>query len=177
MQRTQVQDNLMCCHRTGRVAPHRSDRWLSRDAGALQVVRFGGPFCDRRALPNGFYTRRCLMNHSKRGMVRVVSAISVIMGLTLAGGTAGWAQQKSLKEQLVGAWTLVSIEVTSKDGAKRPGFGGPNAKGILILDASGRYAQVTGNPDRPKLTTTVRSQIPAAELGEAARTFGARFGA
>jgi len=110
-------------------------------------------------------------------MVRVVSAISVIMGLTLAGGTAGWAQQKSLKEQLVGAWTLVSIEVTSKDGAKRPGFGGPNAKGILILDASGRYAQVTGNPDRPKLTTTVRSQIPAAELGEAARTFGARFGA
>jgi hypothetical protein len=91
--------------------------------------------------------------------------------------TAGWAQQKSLKEQLVGAWTLVSIEVTSKDGTKRPGLGGPNPKGILILDLSGRYAQVTGNPVRPKLTTTARKDIPAAELGEAARTFGARYGA
>lgn len=116
------------------------------------------------------------MNSSKRKMAGIFSAVAMIVGLMLLGTSASWGQQKPLKGQVVGAWTLVSIEVTSKDGTKRPGFGGPNAKGILILDATGRYAQVTGSPDRPKLKTTVRKDIPAAELGEAARTFDARFG-
>ena len=117
------------------------------------------------------------MNHAKHGNARIVSLASMIVGLALVAAAASSAQQKPLKEQLIGAWTLVSIEVISKDGTKRPGFGGPNAKGIMIVDASGRYAQVTGNPERPKLSTTVRKDIPAAELGEAARTFGARYGA
>ena len=116
------------------------------------------------------------MSHLKYGIPWMFGA-AIVCALMLASTTASWAQQKSLKEQLVGAWNLVSIEVTPTDGAKRSGFGGPNAKGILILDASGRYAQVTGSPDRPKLSTTVRKDIPAAELGEAARTFGARYGA
>lgn len=117
------------------------------------------------------------MNQSKRKMAGIFSAVPMMVGFMLLSTPTSWAQQKPLKGQLVGAWTLVSIEVTSKSGAKGPGFGGPNAKGILILDASGRYAQVTGNPDRPMLKTTVRKDIPAPELGEAARTFGARFGA
>jgi hypothetical protein len=135
------------------------------------------PLRDVAASPHGFYRRRGLMKHSKHGMVRIMSPASMFVGLMLVGVTAGWAQQKPLKAQLIGAWDLVSIEVIAKDGSKRPGFGGPKAKGILILDASGRYAQVTGNPERPKLSTTVRKDIPAAELGEAARTFGARYGA
>lgn len=116
------------------------------------------------------------MNQAKRGTTAIVPAAVMVVGLMLSGTSASWAQQKPLKEQLVGAWTLVSIEVTRKDGTKRPGFGGPNAKGILIADASGRYAIITGRPDRPRLKTNVRSDIPAAELGEAAREFGAAFG-
>jgi len=47
----------------------------------------------------------------------------------------------------------------------------------LILDAIGRYALVVGRPDRPKLKVSApRKDIPAAELGEAARAFGANFG-
>ena len=116
------------------------------------------------------------MNESKRKIAGIFSAVAMIVGLTLLGTSGTWAQQKPLKGQLVGAWTLVSVEVTAKDGTKRPGFGGPNAKGILILDASGRYAIMTGRPDRPKFKTTVRRDIPAAELGEAARAFRAAFG-
>lgn len=116
------------------------------------------------------------MNQSKRRMAGIFSAAAMIVGLMLLGTSASWAQQRPFKGQLVGAWTLVSVEVTSKDGTKRPGFGGPNAKGILILDASGRYAIMTGRPDRPKFKTTVRRDIPAAEFGEAARAFGAAFG-
>jgi len=113
------------------------------------------------------------MNESKRKIAGIFSAVAMIVGLTLLGTSGTWAQQKPLKGQLVGAWTLVSVEVTAKDGTKRPGS---NAKGILILDASGRYAQMTGRPDRPKFKTTVRRDIPAAELGEAARAFRAAFG-
>jgi hypothetical protein len=74
-------------------------------------------------------------------------------------------------------WTLASNEVTAPNGTKRQDFGA-NPKGILILDAGGRYALVQGRPDRPKFTAgnNVRIDTPAAEFGEAARAFAANFG-
>jgi len=97
-------------------------------------------------------------------------------GLALLPGSAV-AQQKTLKEQLVGTWMLVSAEVTPPTGAKRQDFGA-NAKGILVFDAGGRYAAIVGDSDRPKFKTTtdIRLNTPAAELGEAARQFAANFG-
>jgi Lipocalin-like domain len=87
------------------------------------------------------------------------------------------AQQKALREQLVGAWTLVSNDTTAKDGTKRQDFGA-NPKGILILDTSGRYTAATERPDRPKFkaSANVRLDTPAAEYGEAARAFAVNFG-
>jgi hypothetical protein len=116
------------------------------------------------------------MNQSKRNRAGILSAATMMVGLMLVGTSASWAQQKVLKGQLVGAWTLVSVEVTAKSGTKGPGFAGPTPRGILILDASGRYAAVIGRPDRPKLKTTIRRDMAAGELGEAARAFGANFG-
>lgn len=107
---------------------------------------------------------------------RFLAVVSSLVALAMLGTSASWAQQKPLKGQLVGAWTLVSAEVTPKGGTKGPGFAGANPKGILILDASGRYANVFGRPDRPKFKTTIRKDIPAAEFGEAARAFAANFG-
>jgi len=99
-----------------------------------------------------------------------------VLGLALLPGSAV-AQQKTLKEQLVGAWTLASNDTTPPNGTKRQDFGA-NPKGILIFDAGGRYAVVQGRPDRPKFRTTgnVRLDTPAAEFGEAARPFAANFG-
>jgi hypothetical protein len=98
-----------------------------------------------------------------------LSAITAL-GLALLPSNAV-SQQKSLKEQLVGVWTL------APNGTKRQDFGA-NPKGILILDAGGRYALVQGRPDRPKFTAgnNVRIDTPAAEFGEAARAFAANFG-
>src|SRR5438045_4874728 len=98
------------------------------------------------------------------------------LGVAIPAGDV-FAQQKSLKEQLVGAWTLVSTEITAPNGAKRQDFGA-NPKGILILDSGGRYAVVQGRPDRPKFKAgnNVRVDTSAAEFGEAARAFAANFG-
>src|SRR5882724_2321378 len=61
---------------------------------------------------------------------RNVLSISAIIAFSLAllpGGAVG--QQKSLKEQLVGVWTLVSFDSFDGSGAKIPNMEGGNLKG------------------------------------------------
>jgi hypothetical protein len=81
------------------------------------------------------------------------------LGLALLP-TSSIAQQKSLKDQLVGIWTALSAETTGPNGAKQQFYGAP-AKGILILDASGTYAQVLARPGRPKLKSINRFSLEA----------------
>jgi hypothetical protein len=75
---------------------------------------------------------------NRRNIV-ILSAITVL-GLALPAGDAA-AQQKTLKEQLVGTWTLVSYEDINPNGTKKQ-YQGANPRGILMLDAGGRYAWV-----------------------------------
>jgi len=88
-----------------------------------------------------------------RGSIRNLTAITAL-GLVLLPGSAG-SQQKSLKEQLVGTWAIVSNDNVAPDGTKRQIFG-PNPKGIMILAADGRYALVVVNPARPKFKGNTR---------------------
>jgi len=70
-----------------------------------------------------------------------ISAMTAL-GLALLPGSAV-AQQGTLKQQLVGTWTLVSCEAA-------PWCVNPN--GTLMLDAGGRYAIMTAARGRPKVT-------------------------
>jgi hypothetical protein len=83
------------------------------------------------------------------------------------------AQQGTLRQQLVGTWTLVSEEITAPNGTKQEAYGA-NPKGLLIFDAGGRYAIVGGRPDRPKFKSA--SQPTTEELAAATAGFGANFG-
>ena len=83
-----------------------------------------------------------------------LSAITAI-GLALLPGSAV-SQQTPLKEQLVGAWTQVSIDATSPDGTKRQLFG-PNPKGIVIYLSDGYFALVQTRADLTKLATSNRA--------------------
>ena len=62
------------------------------------------------------------------------------------------AQTKSLKDQLVGTWTVTSQEQVRKDGSKVERFGA-NPKGITIFEANGRFATILARPDLPKLAS------------------------
>ena len=62
------------------------------------------------------------------------------------------AQTKSLKDQLVGTWTVTSQEQVRKDGSKLERFGA-NPKGIAIFEASGRFVTILARPDLPKLAS------------------------
>jgi len=107
-------------------------------------------------------------------LVSLSTTAVIAMGLGLLSGNA-LAQQKSLKEQLVGAWTLVSCDSTSANGARQP-YCAPNPNGMLIFDASGRYAQVIAARGRPKFSTPNRSEAKAEEFKAAALGLVANFG-
>jgi hypothetical protein len=80
-----------------------------------------------------------------------LSAIAAL-GLALLPGSAV-SQQKSFKEQIVGLDARSALDV-KPDGTKSDRWG-PNAKGIFIFDANGRFAQfITRSPSlRPRRWT------------------------
>jgi Lipocalin-like domain len=107
-----------------------------------------------------------------RPRILSISAMTVF-GLALVPGSAV-GQQKSLKDQLVGTWILVSTQSMTQSGMRYPY--GTDPRGILILDAIGRYAVVQGRTDRPKLKSAVRLEVTKEEFGAAAMDFAANFG-
>lgn len=81
---------------------------------------------------------------------RNVLGLSVMtaLGLAMLPVTAV-AQQKSIKEQLVGTWTATSWEQANKDGTKFQRFGA-NPKGVNMFDANGRFFVMFARADLPK---------------------------
>ncbi len=97
------------------------------------------------------------MNH--RG-VRA-TCIAGALGLPLlAAGALG--QQQSLKEQLLGTWTIVSWEQKKSDGTKLQQFG-PSPKGIAFFDAGGRYIIAVMRSDRARYASNALWQGTAEE--------------
>ena len=84
---------------------------------------------------------------NRRIVLSVGAATALGLGL-LSGGAI--AQQKSLKDQLVGTWTAVSWVQTRPDGSKLERFGAP-PKGINVFEPSGRFFLMYARPDLPKI--------------------------
>jgi Lipocalin-like domain len=92
----------------------------------------------------------------------VGSFVMTALGLALFPGRAG-SQQRSLKDQLVGTWALVSNDNVAPDGTKRQIFGA-NPNGILIFEANGRYAQIFVRPGRPQFKANNRLEGTPEEI-------------
>src|SRR6267154_2298530 len=63
----------------------------------------------------------------------IVGISALVVGLAMVPGGAG-AQQKSIKDQVVGAWTLLLADNVKDDGTHVPGYG-PNPEGLLVFTA------------------------------------------
>jgi len=85
------------------------------------------------------------------------------------------AQERSLKSQLVGAWTLVSIEQTDRDGNRQDLYGA-NPKGIQVIDASGQHVQIITRSDVPKFAIDNRLRGTPEENTAVIRATTANFG-
>ena len=69
---------------------------------------------------------------------------------------------QTLNEQLVGAWTYVSVDTVRPDGSRTPMYG-PNPQGLVIFDGHGHYALVNTRAGQPKFTSNDRMKGTAVE--------------
>jgi hypothetical protein len=86
---------------------------------------------------------------NRRGILNL-SAITALGLITSLNGAM--AQTKSLKDQLLGSWTLVSADPY-----------GTSPKGSYMFDANGRFSAILMRNDLPKYTSNSRTQGTAAE--------------
>ena len=92
------------------------------------------------------------MNHLKTDIVVAIAAAFMVASLHADDATA---QQKTLKEQLVGTWMFVSTTVKLEDGS--PVYGS-NPKGLLIITENGFYSSHIVRADVPKFVARNRLQ-------------------
>jgi hypothetical protein len=98
----------------------------------------------------------------------------LVLGVALPEGDAV-AQHKSLKDQLVGTWMLVSSHNIRSDGSKID-RSGPNPKGILIYTSDGHFVFVNTRSDLPKFASNSRDRGTPEEYKGAVQGSLAYFG-
>ena len=79
--------------------------------------------------------------------MRLAIVSLLVSGIAPSAGDA-LGQQNSLKEQLVGTWSVVSL-VNERNGKKTETFG-PNPKGYFMFDSSGHFSTHIIRSRRPK---------------------------
>lgn len=97
-----------------------------------------------------------------------------MLALGLWAGEAG-AQQKTLREQIVGSWTFVIAEVTAPDGKKSFPFG-ETPKGLLVFTPDGYFSQIHVASDVPKIASNNRLTGTSEEYGAIMRRSISVFG-
>jgi len=83
----------------------------------------------------------------------VVAVSALVLGTGLLAN--GAAQQKTLKDQLIGTWTFVGSTGKNPDGSP---IWGANPKGLLIFTDNGRYSSHIVRSDVPKFAAKNRLQ-------------------
>jgi len=98
---------------------------------------------------------------NRRATLAMTTALCLAVGLSASDALA---QQKSLKEQLVGTWTLVSSDQVRPDGSKLRQFGA-NPNGINVFDANGRFFLMMAGADNLRMASNDRSMTKSEEDG------------
>jgi Lipocalin-like domain len=90
-------------------------------------------------------------------------AAMAALGLAVLPGSVV-AQQNTLREQLVGTWTLVSSDQVRPDGSKLKQFGA-NPTGVNVFDANGRFFVLIASADDSKIASNNPNKTNSEEGG------------
>ena len=96
------------------------------------------------------------MNWRSALAVLVTPALGLIYSCS-----AAVAQQRSIKDRVVGTWSYVSSSAKQPDGSS---LWGENAKGLFILTEGGSFSWQIFRSDRPKFASNSRLNATAEEL-------------
>ena len=107
------------------------------------------------------------MNTMRRSTtLSMITLAFLCLGIVLPASNA-ISQQKTIKELLVGTWTLDSVYDQTQDGKKHDTWG-PGVKGMYIFDGSGHMSAQIIAADRPKSEST----SPRTPVGQVSCYFG-----
>jgi hypothetical protein len=88
---------------------------------------------------------------------------------------SGAIAQSALKDQVVGTWTYVSVDLVRPDGSREPLFG-PNPQGQASFDSSGRYILMTARAGQAQFRSTNRMEGTPEEYKAVVQGSIAHFG-
>jgi hypothetical protein len=100
---------------------------------------------------------------NRRAALAMTTTALLCLTVGLSAGDS-LAQQKLLREQLVGTWTLVSSDQVRLDGGKLKQFGA-NPKGINVFDANGRFFLMVASADNSQIASKDPSTTTSEEDG------------
>src|SRR5450631_975688 len=107
------------------------------------------------------------MNFVNRRTTLKLTALTFLgLGIALPPSDA-LSQQKTLKEQIIGAWILDTVYDQTADGEKHEPWG-PGVKGMVVFDATGNYSWQIMAANRTKSETT----SPRTPVGQVNCFFG-----
>ena len=86
--------------------------------------------------------------------------LAAAFGFALSG--AAFAQQKSAKKQIVGAWTLVSVTSEMDDGKTAEPFGA-SPKGVIIFANDGHFSLFQSRAEIVKIAANDRARATPEE--------------
>jgi Lipocalin-like domain len=86
----------------------------------------------------------------------LIAMALLFLGVALPSGDAA-AQQKTLKEQVVGTWTYVAVDTVGTDGSRVPIYG-PNPQGVASFDGNGHYILLTARRGQSKFASNNRME-------------------
>src|SRR5687768_6503730 len=92
---------------------------------------------------------------------RILGTTALALVLALLSGSV-IAQQKPIKDQLVGAWNVVAFERTTPEGKKILTYG-ENPKGQIYYGADGRFSAIFLRGDLPKVAANNLAQATPEE--------------
>ena len=67
------------------------------------------------------------------------------------------AQSKALKDDIVGTWKYVSVDLVRPDGTRVPLYG-PDPQGLAAFDAAGNYILMTARGGQPRFASSNREE-------------------
>jgi hypothetical protein len=100
-----------------------------------------------------------LAARGNKGYFMTKFLLAVVFSLALSG--AAFAQ-KTAKEQIVGAWMLVSVTSATDDGKKGEPFG-PSPKGVIIFSSDGHFSLFQSRAEIPKIAGNDRAKATPEE--------------
>ena len=92
-------------------------------------------------------------------MTRLTFILCSIAGLLTGSANA---QQKAIKDQVVGAWSLVAVTAQLANGNKTEPFGA-SPKGIIIFTPDGQFALFQSRGELPRIAANDRTKATPEE--------------